>query len=429
MSLRSACEILWHGGRVQNVAPRHAAHLHGARSRGKTPVYDTLTLALAACGFTYLVVASLVTWRGFARLVRLADVALPVHGTALPRVSLIAPACNEAAGIERAVRGFLALRWPLLEVIVVEDRSTDDTRARLLALQHELQDPRLRLVLVDALPDGWLGKNHANARGAALATGEWLLFTDADVQMQPDTLQHALAYALGLHGGPTWDHLAGAPEARLPGPVLSQFPLYFALLFSAWTRPWAARDPRSRAHVGIGAFNLVRRSAYDAAGGHASVRLCPDDDLVLGKVLKAAGARQDFVFAQGLVAVDWYGSWREVRDGLMKNLFAGAGYRAWLVVAGAFTQVLLVAWPVPALLLTSGPARWLNAAILLLLALQGWLAARRFGTRAYGGLLLPLFAVFGSYLMLRSMALALWRGGIDWRGTRYPLEALRRFRP
>ena len=398
-------------------------------------MFFDLPQALAIAGFTYAVVGTAYLWFGLARVPQLRDVVVPLPVTASaaldntasaprarPLVSVIAPACNEASAIEAAVRGFLALDWPRLEVIVINDRSTDGTAAVLQRLLAE-GDPRLRVLTVTDLPTGWLGKNHANAQGAALAQGEWLLFTDADVQLQPQMLAKAMAHA----AAEGFDHIAAAPEARLPGGVLSQFALYFALLFSVWARPWAARNPRSRAHVGIGAFNLVRRSVYDEAGGHAAVRLCPDDDLELGRCLKLAGGRQDFVFANGLAAVDWYGSWGEVRRGLMKNLFAGAGYSVPLVLVGAAAQLWLLAWPVPALLLTSGLSWWLNLGILLVLGAQGWLAARFFGGRRYGGWLLPLFAVFGSYLMLRSMALALANGGIEWRGTFYSLGELRGF--
>jgi len=398
-------------------------------------VFLDLPQALAIAGFTYAVVGTVYLWFGLARVPQLRDVVVPLPVTAsagldntasapmgMPLVSVIAPACNEAAAIEAAVRGFLALDWPQLEVLVINDRSTDSTATVLQGLVAE-GDARLRVLTISDLPAGWLGKNHANAEGAALAKGEWLLFTDADVQLQPPILAKAMAHA----AAEGFDHIAAAPEARLPGGVLSQFALYFALLFSVWARPWAARNPRSRAHVGIGAFNLVRRSVYDAAGGHAAVRLCPDDDLELGRCLKLAGGRQDFVFANGLAAVDWYGSWGEVRRGLMKNLFAGAGYSVPLVLVGAAAQLWLLAWPVPALLLTSGPTWWLNLGILLVLGAQGWLAARFFGGQRYGGWLLPLFAVFGSYLMLRSMALALANGGIEWRGTFYSLAELRGF--
>jgi glycosyltransferase involved in cell wall biosynthesis len=316
----------------------------------------------------------------------------------------------------------LALDYPDFEVIVIDDRSTDGT-ARVL---DALADPagRLRRLLVAELPPDWLGKNHANALGATSATGDWLLFTDADIRFTPQTLSRAMRCALE---GP-WDHLTAAPHARLPGAVLSQFALYFGLLFSLFARPWAARDPRSRAHVGIGAFNLVRRTAYDSIGGHGALRLRPDDDLKLGKLLKQAGFRQLFLNGYGAIEVEWYASWREVRDGLMKNLFAGAGYSVPLTVGGSLLHLAVLAGPPVGAVFASGVAQLCCALACLLLLWQGWASAPSLGTQRWAGALLPLFGVFGTWLMWRSMYLALSRGAIEWRGRRYPLDELRRQR-
>jgi glycosyltransferase involved in cell wall biosynthesis len=338
---------------------------------------------------------------------------------ARPRVTIVAPALNEARGIEPAVRGFAAQRGLDLELIVVDDRSTDATPAILARLAGEL--PVLRVLTVRDLPSGWLGKNHANALGAAAARGDWLLFTDADVTLAPDAVARAVAYA-ETRG---FDHVAIAPQIVLPGAWLQQFVLYFGLMFALYLRPWAASDPHSRAHVGIGPFNLVRASAYRRAGGHAPLRLRPDDDLKLGKVLKRHGARQAFVAGQGLVTLPWYGSWRELRDGLMKNLYAGVEYRTVLVVFGAAAHVLGLALPPLALLFADGLALWLQIANWALFAVAGALVARGFGTAWWAGAVLPFWALAGAWLMVRSTALALWRGGIEWRGTTYPLAQLR----
>jgi glycosyltransferase involved in cell wall biosynthesis len=344
----------------------------------------------------------------------------PLAAGSTPRVSIIVPARDEARGIGPAVASMLALDYPDFEVIVIDDRSTDGTAGVLDALA----DPagRLRRLRVTELPPDWLGKNHANALGAAAATGEWLLFTDADIRFAPLTLSQAIRCALD---GP-WDHLTAAPHARLPGAVLSQFALYFGLLFSLFARPWAARDPRSRAHVGIGAFNLVRRTAYDAIGGHAALRLRPDDDLKLGKLLKQAGFRQLFLNGHGAIEVEWYSSWREVRDGLMKNLFAGSGYSVPLTVGGSLLHLAVLAGPPLGAMFASGVAQLCCALACLLLLWQGWVSAPSLGTRRWAGVLLPLFGVFGTWLMWRSMYLALSRGHIEWRGRRYPLAELRR---
>jgi glycosyltransferase involved in cell wall biosynthesis len=344
----------------------------------------------------------------------------PLAAGSAPRVSIIVPARDEARGIGPAVASMLALDYPDFEVIVIDDRSTDGTAGVLDALP----DPagRLRRLQVMELPPDWLGKNHANALGAASATGDWLLFTDADIRFAPLTLSRAMRCALD---GP-WDHLTAAPHARLPGLVLAQFALYFGLLFSLFARPWAARDPHSRAHVGIGAFNLVRRTAYDAIGGHAALRLRPDDDLKLGKLLKQAGFRQLFLNGHGAIEVEWYSSWREVRDGLMKNLFAGSGYSVPLTVGGSLLHLAVLAGPPLGAVFASGVAQLCCALACLLLLWQGWASAPSLGTRRWAGVLLPLFGVFGTWLMWRSMYLALSRGHIEWRGRRYPLAELRR---
>ena len=376
--------------------------------------------ALAAASFLSLLAASIMLARGRRQLTWLRD-ALPLPPPAQrPTLSVLAPARNEARNIEAAVRAMLAQDYLGLEVIVVDDRSTDQTPAILARLQAEM--PQLRIVSISQLPPGWLGKNYANSRAAAEARGELLLFTDADVVLAPGTLQRAVGHFVRER----LDMLAVGPEAPMPGLLLSQFTLYFGILFSLFARPWAASNPRSRAHVGIGAFNLLRATAYRAAGGHEAIRLRPDDDLKLGKLVKQAGFRQAFAIGRGCVKVEWYDSWRALRDGLMKNLFAGAEYRVGLVAAGVLLHLLVLVLPPVALLFTAGAAWWLYLGCCLLFLWQGIAAAPAFGTRRWAGVLLPALALFGAFLMVRATALTLLRDGIEWRGTRYSLAELRR---
>jgi glycosyltransferase involved in cell wall biosynthesis len=378
----------------------------------------SLWLALAASSFALLCVATVLFGWAHHRISRLADVVRLAPREPRPRVSIVAPALNEERNIEAAIRSLARQDYPDYEIVVVDDRSTDSTPRILARLAAEL--PRLTVVTVRELPSGWLGKNHANHVGARAATGELLLFTDADVVMAPSALDRAVAY-FGRH---RLDHLTASPETSMPG-LVNQFTLYFGLMFTLYVRPWLARNPKSRAHVGIGAFNLVRAEAYRAIGGHEPIRLRPDDDLKLGKRLKDAGFRQDFVAGRGLVSVEWYASWRQVRDGLMKNLYAGAEYRTWLVAVGVLVHVLLLALPPFALLWTGGLAWWLNLGCLALYAWAGAAASRSFGTAPWAGLLLPLLALFGAYLMVRATWLTLRNDGIDWRGTHYALDELR----
>jgi hypothetical protein len=266
-----------------------------------------------------------------------------------------------------------------------------------------------------------MGKNHANSLGAAAATGRLLLFTDADVMFAPDTLDRAVA-AFTRRG---LDHLTLAPVTTMPG-LLNQFTLYFGLLFSLVTRPWDASNPRRRAHVGIGAFNMVSADLYRAVGGHERIRLRPDDDLKLGKLLKQGGARQELMVGRGFLTVEWYGSWGALRRGLMKNLYAGADYRTWLIALGVATNIVFLVLPGVLVFWTRGVAFWLNAGCYALCVLQGAVASKSFGTSRWAGLLLPLFGLFGAYLLARATWLSLSSGEIEWRDTRYRLASLRK---
>ncbi|HEY0514263.1 MAG TPA: glycosyltransferase family 2 protein [Thermoanaerobaculia bacterium] len=345
--------------------------------------------------------------------------ALPPLGGPLPRVSIIIPARNEERNLEEALRSVLALDYDNLEIDVVEDRSTDRTGEILDRLAAT--DPRLRVVRVRALPPGWLGKNHALWLGAEKATGEFLLFTDADVVLEPAILRRAVGamVAEGL------DHLTASPEIDRPSVLFEMFIGAFSLLFALYTRPWKVKDPASPHYVGIGAFNLVRASAYHAVGGHRAIAMRPDDDLKLGKILKLNGCRQELVFGQGALRVEWYASVRELVRGLMKNAFSGVDYRVWVVVVSTLIQLTLLVWPFLAIVVTSGATRWLNLASVLVLVGLCWINAPLAGVRRWHGVGFALATLLFLYILWRAMILTLWNGGIDWRGTHYPLAELR----
>ncbi len=173
-----------------------------------------------------------------------------------------------------------------LEVVAVDDRSTDHTGDILAGLASVWPD-RMRVLRVERLPEGWIGKNHALYLGGEEARGEWLLFTDADVRFAPGCLEDALGYAESER----LDHLTLATEIISRGVLLRSFVAAFVLVFEVTQRPWRAADPRAREAVGVGAFNLVRREAYLRAGTHRAIRLRPDDDMRLGRLLKQAAFR------------------------------------------------------------------------------------------------------------------------------------------
>ncbi len=342
----------------------------------------------------------------------------PLDEGEMPPVSVVVAARNEERNLEEALRSVLALRG-VAEAIVVEDRSTDRTGRILARMAGE--HPRLRVVPVVELPAGWLGKNHALWRGAQAAIGEWILFTDADVVMEPSTLLRALGHARreGL------DHLAAAPAVVMPGFLLRLFGVAFSIFFTLFSRPWKARDPRSGAHIGIGAFNLVRAEAYRAVGMHRPIAMRPDDDMKLGKLMKKHGCAQDFVIAAPLVSVEWYVSVRELVHGLEKNGFAGVDYRLSVVVLATVGQLLMFVWPYVALFVLSGPAAWINAAAIVAMLLIFAGAARPQGVPAWYGLAFPVASLMFVYIVWNATITTLWNGGIEWRGTRYSLAELK----
>ena len=250
----------------------------------------------------------------------------PFTGDKAPKVSVIVAARNEARKIERGLRSLLAQDYPNLEFIVVNDRSTDETRAILNRMAEE--NPRLYVLHVTELPGGWLGKTHALHCGADQATGELLLFTDADVVMERSVISRAVGYIRRAN----IDHVAVAPQPQMPGTFLNMFGGAFALFFGMYAQPWKASNPKSPRHIGIGAFNLVRAEAYRAIGGHRPIAMRPDDDMKLGKLLKKSGYRQDLVLGGEMITVEWYSSLGELVKGLEKNSFAGVEYNLALMI-------------------------------------------------------------------------------------------------
>lgn len=379
----------------------------------------TISLGIAGAVLLLTMLTALEISSGHRRIRSLSTVA-PEADELLPKVSIIVAARNEQRNIREALQSLLNLSYPDYELIVVNDRSEDDTQA--ILEQLSAGQPRLKLLQVHQLPPGWLGKNHALWVGSRDASGELLLFTDADIMMEPTVLKRAVT----LLEQNRLDHLAVTPALLMPTAFLGMFGIAFAVIFSLFVRPWKARDPRSRFHIGIGAFNLVRSQAYRNIGGHVPIRLRPDDDLKLGKLLKKNGYRQDVVCGPDYLAVEWYASTMELIRGLEKNAFSGADYSVPLVLTGALFQLLCSVWPFVALLVTNGAVQmvYLAAVIILLLMLAD--SARFHRIPVWYALGYPLVSALFVYIMLRTMVLNIIQGGIYWRGTFYPLHELRK---
>ena len=344
----------------------------------------------------------------------------PAPAAELPKVSIIIPALNEATTIEPALASVLALDYPDLEIIAINDRSTDQTGPILERLA--LAEPRLQVYHIKELPAGWLGKNHALWYGAGQATGELLLFTDADVVMSRGSLRRAVSYMLARR----LDHLAVFFDVVVPGGLLNMLMIDFASAFMAGMRPWKARQEKSRCHIGVGAFNLVSAKAYQACGTHRAIALQPVDDVTLGRLLKESGGHQDCLFGRGDISVEWYSSVAEMVRGLEKNIFPYSGYSLVRIAAVSLVVVLMRIWPLFALFFSDGLLLSLNAILLAIQLVAALFVAANSSIAARHLVWFPFSAFVGLYIIWHSAVKILLRGGILWRGSFYSLKELKR---
>jgi len=342
-------------------------------------------------------------------------------------LTVIVPACNEQKAIEATLRSLLRSDGIRLQVIAVNDRSTDRTGHIMDALAAEFRNPSsiasphtLEVLHIGELPSEWLGKPHALAMAARQARADWLLFTDGDVLFAPNALALALEHARAQQA----DHLVVMPDWITHS--LAESAMHGAMhALSTWTlRLWRVADPKAKDFLGVGAFNLIRRRVYEDLGGFASLRMEVLEDLRLGWKVKRAGYRQRVALGPGLVSVRWSdGAWGVVRN-LEKNLFALYRYNLLVALGACGGLAIQVVWPLAAL----AWGGWATAgAVLWFAAIAGIYAASQRITCVpfYSVVLYPFGAGLFCFAHLRSIGLALWRDGVIWRGTLYLLKDLR----
>lgn len=348
----------------------------------------------------------------------------PVTSAGNPRVSIIVPARNEERDIEQCLFSLLHLDYENYEVFAVDDRSTDRTgqiMERVVASSLAVNG-RLHVIHHSELPAGWLGKTHAMWTAAEQSTGEWLLFTDADVIFKPESLRRALVYAETEHA----DHLVLFPQMIMKTPGEYMMIAFFQTMFLFGHRPWKVADPKARDHMGVGAFNLIRRKAYDAIGTYEALRMEVVDDMKLGKLVKNAGFAQRNVFGADLISIRWARGAMGVVNNLTKNFFAVLSFQKGRTVISAFALAFLNLMPFAGIFLAHGWARLPYAIALASMFSIYFGMSRRSGVPAYYFLLHPVSTALFIYTLLRSMFHTLWNDGIVWRGTKYPLEELRK---
>ena len=358
----------------------------------------------------------------FFGLPKLADLTRPewdCQEPGLPRLSVVVPALNEEKGIEACLRSLVAQDYRDLEIIAVNDRSTDSTGAIMDGIAAT-SDGRIRVLHLTDLPAGWLGKPHAMWSAAKLATSDWLLFTDGDVVFQPDAIRRAVIYAERARA----DHLSLLPTlvTKSVGERMMISLFHFGLVA---VRPWQRPASASRFAFGAGAFNMVRRKAYQRIGTFEALRLQVVEDLALAQRVKRAGLISCAALAPGLVSLHWASGAMGIVRTLTKNSYAVIGFR-WYIAA-LFTLLVLAFQVAPFVLMWTAPG-WakLGFALCVGCIFCFYLLFRRVtGISPAYFLLHPAGALLSAYALLRSVVLTTLGGGVVWRGTKYSLEELR----
>jgi glycosyltransferase involved in cell wall biosynthesis len=329
---------------------------------------------------------------------------------------VVIAARDEETRIEGTVRRLMAQREVEVEFFIVDDRSLDRTGEILRALAKE--DARVKFKRVEVLPDGWLGKCHACHVGASAATGDWILFTDADCWLKPDVIARAMQ--LAERDGA--DHVVVSPRVDSKSTAGRAWHLLFLTSVSHWFS--GVNRDRPKAHIGSGAFNLVRTTAYRQCGGYEALRLTVWDDVKLGQLLVRAGKRTRAFLGVDDVECHWGTTVWSMIKLVEKNNFAAMDFQLGLPLA--LSAAVILFFVIVVLGLMSGTAAGLAAALSpLTLILPASLLARRVGWPWPCAVFVPFMVPVFLFAMLNSVWVTLREGGVRWRDTFYSLETLR----
>jgi glycosyltransferase involved in cell wall biosynthesis len=364
--------------------------------------------------------------RGMPRVAEITRPEWDRHPEPMPRVSIIVPACDEQEQVAAALASFAVQDYENLEIIAVDDRSRDATGEIMERTAREAiaARPALRFEVlhVRELPAGWLGKTHAMWLAAQRASGDWILFTDADVKLRPDAVRRAITYAEAVKA----DHVVLFPTHALKTLGESMVIAGFQMQFVFGHRPWKVSDPKAKDTMGLGSFNLVRRSVYESIGTFRALRLEVVDDIQLGERVKARGFSQRTVVGLGLLDLRWGAGGLGIVRNLTKNLFAALHYRWPRAVGACLMLVILNVVPFLGLWLAPG---WSKAGFAAAVGAIAVLYAGMYRTSRISPayvLLHPVNSLIIAYTLLHSTTATLWHGGVVWRGTKYSLQELRR---
>ena len=374
-----------------------------------------------------LTVVLLVVGLNLIANLRMVEKATPsrVNLAGLELVSVLVPARNEAHNIRRCLESLLTQKYPLMEVLVLDDGSTDETPE--IVAEMARRDPRLRLIPGQPLPAGWMGKNFACHQLAREARGEWLLFTDADTVHHPQAVSWALTAAKENRA----DLVTLVPHAVthtfgeqlllpiIPFGILGFFPLALG-----------ARLRIPALTMAIGTFLLFRRETYERIGGHAAVRGEIAEDVVLARRVRRYGGRVVLLDGADHLDVHFYRGFWESWHGLAKSAFAALEYRLLPTVLMLLFYGFLFLWPVfllyGGLLLGRMGEPALRLALFQVFLNSGlWYAvAVRFRLPRLTAFLYPVTVLLVMLVVLDSVRMTVW-GGIGWKERVYRVRELR----
>lgn len=336
-----------------------------------------------------------------------------------PFVSVVVPARNEEEEIEHCLHSLLSMDYPALEIITVDDDSSDQTGSIMERLAK--QDKRLKVLHLKELPEGWLGKTHAMFKGTQLAKGEFILFTDGDVFFEAETLRLAIRYM--LHN--KFDNINLYPQpirSNYWGNAMTDF---FVMMYLVWSNVKQISNPSSKAYGGMGQFILVRKTAYEKAGGLKAIRMRIVEDFALARLLKHSGAPQDMLLGNDLLRFTWGRGLKGFMNIVKKNAFAAHGYSFGRLFSITSNFILKAILPY-AMLFILRDARILGYAlsVLIIHSLLGYVGFR-FKSGWKVSLVFPFCVVLFLWAWWQSAVITIAQGGVRWRERFFSLEMLR----
>ena len=354
----------------------------------------------------------------------------PVEG---PLISICIPARNEEINIRACVASALAQDYPNLEIIVLDDRSTDSTLPQLIEMAP--RDSRLTIISGSELPEGWAGKPHALHQASTIARGEWLCFLDSDTFLAVEAISSCYAKAIETRAD-----LFTTLHQQLMGSAWEKIvmPLVLTAL-SVGFSPRKVNDPQRRDAVANGQFIMIKRSVYDSIGGHARLKDQIVEDKAISEQVKWNGYRLVLADGKLLIRTRMYTSLSAMWEGWTKNIYLGLRDRPLMLLLGAFGATLAVIaalflplWPAFALGWYFNGGGWLAMGVTIeSLMIWGALlyaradAARRMNISAWYSLTTPLGAGIFAAMMLASAWKVISGQGVMWRGRTYRPERMK----